>query len=1021
MASASQRKLKRADSSTIQDKFLVGYQGWFTCAGDGDPVGPGRPSHRHHGWLHWFNFPVPDGGRPNTDLWPDVSSYSPSELFPAPGLKFKSGEQAFLFSSRIPKTVQKHFRWMAENGVDGAFLQRFAGQTDLEAGNEGIRRIRDEVGDCVREAAEKEGRVFAIMYDVSGVPADRIQRVLERDWAHLVREKCVLDSPSYLKEKGKPVIVLWGFGFDGAGHSPALLRAIVAHFRTITPGGVYVMAGTPSQWRTSEGDADCNPEFLDVWLNDFDAISPWTIGRYSNEQEADNFAETRMKGDVELIKKRVEQGHKKVDYIPVVFPGGSGCNLSEGKWGWNNIKRNGGRFLWKQFYNARKLGVRCVYGAMWDEYDEGTAFMPVVSHKRLLPQSDNFRFMALDEDGYDLPSDWYMRICGLVSETMHNERRIFETFPSKELQDYWANRPKYQDVPASAIAAGSSSSSAGSSGEEAKPEDAGQAYQEWLAMQSQEKEDAPPPPYSLEAEETSATTAPTAGTAAAVSNNVSAAQHTSSTSTVPPQAVNNNPVSGPSNLNNTATTTTTSPHSRSRTPTVNISTYPGQQTHGTGSSGPDPQVASLVNDFGRSTSLTSPRPHAGTSDPTSPHPAHSAASSSGGYFGNRPSANLSTRPDLSSSSGRPQSHQGYSSSPPPPQLSQQPQQLSPSDPSQWSQGQWPPPEWKVANPNVSYATYKGGRGGANLARPHTVSGPHSSNPSESGTGANLRPNATISGYASTSHGRPHYGSSSLSPSFPTGPQDMGPSAPSFSMHGGGHGPGGGSYPSPAPNVSTYPGQSPAMHYPPAVSPGPGPQTPSVATSSYPGQQPYYTYAPHHTSPPQSPPAVPSPYPPPPTNYTSYNSNSPPAMQPPHMPGPQFPHGPPGGYTQSGGPPFTGGSMPPVGGYAGGYYPSQDLHMRHGSGHYDGSMGFPQAHEGGPGPGSWMPSPGPSSPPVSSPYPPPPRPYNYPSSTGQSSTAPKSSTGPIGYALSAVEEMAGRKRRNQLQGFLGKLM
>ena len=34
---------------------------------------------------------------------------------------------------------------MAEHGVDGAFLQRFAGQTDLDAGNGGIRRIRDEV------------------------------------------------------------------------------------------------------------------------------------------------------------------------------------------------------------------------------------------------------------------------------------------------------------------------------------------------------------------------------------------------------------------------------------------------------------------------------------------------------------------------------------------------------------------------------------------------------------------------------------------------------------------------------------------------------------------------------------------------------------------------------------------------------------------------------------------------------------------------------------------------------------
>lgn len=34
-----------------------------------------------------------------------------------------------------------------------------------ERDNEGIRRLRDEVGDVVRDAAEKEGRVFAIMFD----------------------------------------------------------------------------------------------------------------------------------------------------------------------------------------------------------------------------------------------------------------------------------------------------------------------------------------------------------------------------------------------------------------------------------------------------------------------------------------------------------------------------------------------------------------------------------------------------------------------------------------------------------------------------------------------------------------------------------------------------------------------------------------------------------------------------------------------------------------------------------------
>ena len=157
-ADAQGHVLKKADPSTIQNKFMVGYQGWFTCPGDGPPLDP-----HHHGWLHWVNYPIPDGGRPNTDLWPDLSEYSPSELYPVPGLKYANGEQAFLFSSRNPKTVQRHFNWMAQHGVDGAFLQRFAGQTDLEAGNRAIRDQRDEVGDRVREAAEKEGRVFAIM------------------------------------------------------------------------------------------------------------------------------------------------------------------------------------------------------------------------------------------------------------------------------------------------------------------------------------------------------------------------------------------------------------------------------------------------------------------------------------------------------------------------------------------------------------------------------------------------------------------------------------------------------------------------------------------------------------------------------------------------------------------------------------------------------------------------------------------------------------------------------------------
>lgn len=429
-----------------------------------------------------------------------------------------------LFSSRNAKTVQRHFRWMAEHGVDGAFLQRFLGQCD--PASRGLRQLRDEVGDRVREAAEKEGRVFAIMYDVTGVPAERVQHLLIQDWVHLTRTKRVLDSPNYLKENGRPVVALWGLGFENAGHTPAMVRAITQFFRSSTIGGAYLMAGTPTHWRTAQGDCERNPEFTKVFLEEFDAISPWTIGRYKTEQENDSFAESVMKPDFERIQSHNQSPYahasRKVDYIPVVFPGGSGHNLSEGKWGLNDAPRMGGRFLWKQVFNAHRIGARIIYGAMWDEYDEGTAFMPAITHKHRLPVSDRWQFMALDQDGHDLPADWYMRICGFAAEVLRGERRLFETFPSKELHDYWASRPKYEDGGIAGPSAGSSSSTAppthaaiagsaaptgvgiapGASGISSVQQGAGQAqsYEEWVKSQKSEEPEAPPPAYSLEAE-----------------------------------------------------------------------------------------------------------------------------------------------------------------------------------------------------------------------------------------------------------------------------------------------------------------------------------------------------------------------------------------------------------------------------------------------------------------------------------------------------------------------------------------
>jgi hypothetical protein len=70
-----------------------------------------------------------------------------------------------------------------------------------------------------------------------------------------------------------------------------------------------------------------------LWLNEVDCLCPWTIGRYSNEDEADNFADEKIKGDLRALKHKNDDNErrgdgKRMDYMPVVFPGGSVCEYT---------------------------------------------------------------------------------------------------------------------------------------------------------------------------------------------------------------------------------------------------------------------------------------------------------------------------------------------------------------------------------------------------------------------------------------------------------------------------------------------------------------------------------------------------------------------------------------------------------------------------------------------------------------------------------------------------------------------
>ena len=118
-----------------------------------------------------------------------------------------NGDPATLFSSYDQSTVNTHFRWMQQNGCDTAALQRFNPD-----GGEGP--TRDAMAAKVRTAAEAYGRKFYIMYDVTGWT--NMQSQIKADWtAQDVRAN---RFAAYARQDGKPVVCIWGFGFNDDNH-----------------------------------------------------------------------------------------------------------------------------------------------------------------------------------------------------------------------------------------------------------------------------------------------------------------------------------------------------------------------------------------------------------------------------------------------------------------------------------------------------------------------------------------------------------------------------------------------------------------------------------------------------------------------------------------------------------------------------------------------------------------------------------------------------------------------------------
>jgi len=375
----------------VVGKVTVGYQGWFACPGDGAPIG---------GWWHWSadRFQPPSPTNTTLESWPDVREFDHRYTTAYPNLG--NGGPAQLFSSYDDQTVRTHFGWMQTYGIDTAALQRFN-----PFGDEGP--TRDAMAAKVRAAAEATGRKFYIMYDVTNWTS--MQTELKTDWSTKMSAHAA--SPAYARQNGKPVVCIWGFGFNDPGRpfTPDQALDVINWFKG---QGVYLIGGVPTWWR--QGINDSRPGFSDVY-HAFHAISPWMVGRARTLDDLDSYYANANVGDLADC-----QAHA-IDYLPCVLPG-------DLQWG----DRRHGDYYWRSLYNMIRLGSQGLYVSMFDEFNEGNQIAKTAETAAFVPAGSGIR--ALDEDGTACSADYYLRITGDGGKMLKGQIPLTSVRPTQPTQ-----------------------------------------------------------------------------------------------------------------------------------------------------------------------------------------------------------------------------------------------------------------------------------------------------------------------------------------------------------------------------------------------------------------------------------------------------------------------------------------------------------------------------------------------------------------------------------------------------------
>lgn len=299
---------------------------------------------------------------------------------------------------------------MEAYGIDGVAVQRFVTGLSLDHPRESFR-----IPCYAREAANRTGRTYFIMYDMTARDTTLLVDMLTTDWQFFVDSLKITQDERYLHHGGKPVVGL--YGFYPRQFSAALANDVLDIFQNDGPYGAFVI-GSGHWWEFQEYSIAWTEVFerMDAWMH-------WNVGNYNGD-----YAQT-----AQWYQDQIYFSGAGVLYIPLIYPGFGWDNLMNKPPGTTYKSRLEGKFMWQQFLDAKQLGAQAIYIAMFDEIDESTAIFKVTND---IPVNHYFS----DLEG--LHSDFYLLMAGYGTKMMRSEVPVPQDMPDFDKQ----SQPPIPDI-----------------------------------------------------------------------------------------------------------------------------------------------------------------------------------------------------------------------------------------------------------------------------------------------------------------------------------------------------------------------------------------------------------------------------------------------------------------------------------------------------------------------------------------------------------------------------------------------